>query len=504
MTSVDELVMRPVAEAPRAPAGTVAALVVAALTVSVTSTLGTPLIPTIAESKGVSLETAQWMLTITLLVGAVVTPILGRLGDGSRRRRLLQVTLGSVGVGAIVAATAGSFPQLLVGRALQGIGYGTVPLAIALAREILAGEQQRRAIATLSITVAVGAGLGFPVTGMIAQYADYHAAFWFAAVFAAAALALVTMKLPDGAGNGSGVRLDVPGAVLLGVGLAALLLAVSKGASWGWGEPSTIGLLVSAAVAFVAWAMVEWRTPHALVDLRLCAQRPVLGANVTAVLVGVGMYQGLALVNRLAQTPTSQGYGFSASLVVTGLVLLPLSLGSLASQPLARVVADRVGMRLVLAAGCAVVGVSLAYSAVSHDHLGQLALLTLLLGVGVGTTFAAMPALIVASVPEHRTGSAMSLNQVLRTVGGALGSALAATVLSADTPAGSKFPAEGAFSTAFWIGAGACAAGLVVALAILPRFAAEAPGGPELDLLMEESAAGAGIGPSTFDGEGDE
>ncbi|MBI3256881.1 MAG: MFS transporter [Actinobacteria bacterium] len=499
MTSIDDL------RAVRTPGRITAALMIGSLTVSLTSTLGTPLIPTIARSQGVSLQTAQWLLTITLLVGAVMTPVLGRLGDGSQRVRLLQITLGSVVVGSLVAGTADNFTQLLVGRAIQGIGYATVPLCIALARELLAGEQQRRAIAALSITVAVGAGLGFPVTGLIAEYADYHAAFLFAAFFGAVAIILVRRHVPPSTAASVPVQLDWVGAILLGIGLSSLLVAISKGSTWGWGQPSTLGLTLLGLAVMGVWGVVELRTPHALVDLRLSAQRSVLGPNLTAVLVGVGMYQGLGLVNRLAQTPTSEGYGFAASLVVTGLVLLPLSLGSVVSQPLARAIGKRFSMRVVLASGCVVVGLALAYTAGNHDHLGQLALLSVLLGIGVGTTFAAMPALIVATVPEHRTGSAMSLNQVLRTVGGALGSALSATVLAAHTPAGMHFPDEGAYTIAFGIGALACLAALVVTLAVVPssttveRMAAE-----DIDLLMEESGAGAGVGPSMFDGEDDQ
>src|SRR4051795_7266400 len=208
----------------------VAVLVAAAMNVSVQSTLGTPLIPTIAREQHVSLEAAQWMLTLTLLVGVVATPVLGRLGDGARRERVLLGTLAAALAGSVVAATANDFPQLLVGRGLQGIGYGTVPLCIALAREHLSGATQRSAIATLSITVAVGAGLGFPVTGLIAQDLDFHAAFWFGALVSVGALAAVWFIVPrrPGSSSGGAVSLDVPGAVLLGSGLGSVVLAVSK------------------------------------------------------------------------------------------------------------------------------------------------------------------------------------------------------------------------------------------------------------------------------------
>jgi MFS family permease len=490
--------------APVSPRVLTAALVLAAMTVSVQSTLGTPLIPTIAREQHVSLEAAQWMLTLTLLVGVVATPVLGRLGDGARRERVLFATLGAVLAGSVVAATSQSFAQLLVGRGLQGIGYGTVPLCIALAREHLTGRAQRSAIATLSISVAVGAGLGFPVTGLIAQDLDFHAAFWFGAIVSVTALITAAVVIPRAQHGGRAVRLDIPGAVLLGGGLGAVVLAVSKAETWGWGAAPTVALLGGGAVALAVWTAVELRTPQPLVDLRLARIRTVLCANAAAVLMGIGMYVGMALVNRLVQTPRSAGYGFGASLVTTGLLLLPLSAGSLLSQPLARRGADRFGIRVTLAAGATLVALTLLALAGSHDALWEIAVVTCLLGVGVGSTFALMPALIVASVPADRTGSATSLNQVLRSAGGSFGSALGITLLTANTTAGSPFPADAGYTTAFAVGGLLCLTAAGLTLLLLPRVtAADRRADAEVELLMEAAAVGAGVGPSVFDGEGE-
>jgi MFS family permease len=249
------------------------------------------------------------------------------------------------------------------------------------------------------------------------------------------------------------------------------------------------------------WVVVELRTPQPLVDLRLARIRTVLCANVAAVLIAMGMYVGMALVNRLVQTPRSAGYGFGASLVTTGLLLLPLSGGSLLSQPLARKVADRFGIRAALASGAALVAVTLLALAVSHDALWEIAVVTCMLGVGVGSTFALMPALIVASVPAERTGSATSLNQVLRSAGGSFGSAVGITLLTAHTTAGSPFPSDGGYTTAFAVGGLLCLAAAALTLALLPSATAvHRRGDAEVELLMEESAVGAGLGPSVFDG----
>jgi predicted MFS family arabinose efflux permease len=358
----------------------------------------------------------------------------------------------------------------------------------------------------LSITVAVGAGLGFPVTGLIAQALDFHAAFWFGALFAAGSTLAVVLLVPKASGRVGAIRLDVPGAVLLAGGLAALLLAISQGETLGWGSATVLLCFALALVLLVAWVRVELRRADPLVDLRLVSQRAIVGANLAALLLAMGMYVAMSLVNRLMQTPEATGYGFSASLVTTGLMLLPLSLGSLVSQQITRRVIARYGIRVVLPAGALIVAATLLWLALMHGHLFDVAVATALLGLGVGCSFAAMPALIVASVPAERTGSATSLNQVLRSVGGALGSAVGVAILSAHHPAGDAFPQESGYTVAFLAGAVVCVATAALAILLAPPRPAAAAARAEVEdeqerLLMEEAAVGAGVGPSVFDAE---
>jgi MFS family permease len=480
-------------------------LVVAALVVSVVSTLGASLIPTISHDQHVSLASAQWVLTVTLLVGAVATPVLGRIGDGPLRRQTLVATLGVVCFGSAVAALSGDrFWQLLIGRGLQGVGYATVPLTIAIAREVLAGDAARKTIAVLSVTVAVGAGLGYPVTGLIAQQLDFHDAYWMATVLSVVAgwgILKIIPRAPRAAAEAPR-RFDVTGALLLGGGLAAGLLAISQGEEWGWGSGRTLAFALAAAVLLAAWVRVELRVADPLVDLRLMSARAVMGANASAVLIGFGMYMIMSLISRLAQTPASTGYGLGASLVATGLLLVPLSIASLVSAPIARAIGRRFGMRVVLPLGALVVAAAGLLLAVAHGHMADLAIATALSGIGIGCSFAAMPALIVASVPNERTGSATSLNQVLRTVGGAIGSAVSAAILTAHTVSGSVLPRASGYDVAFVLGGAVCALTAIVAWVLVPARAVprDEADDPEVALLMEEEAASA-MGPSVFDGE---
>lgn len=462
MTSTDDKV--PVDAPPPSPL-LVPALVFAVLTVSVMSTLGAPLLPLISVDLDVPLASAQWVVTLLLLVGVVATPVLGRLGDGARRDRVLAATLATMAVGCVTAATAGSFEQLLAGRALQGVGYGIIPLTIALAREHVAESRRADAITTLSITAAIGTGLGFPITGLIAEWLDYRAAFWFGALFSCAAVLTVLLVAPRGTPSSRRVRIDVPGAALCAIGLGALLLAIARGSSWGWTSPEVIGLGAGGLLTLAAWALVERRTREPLVDLALVTHPAVAAANIIGLMMTTAMFSGLVLVSLLAQTPESTGYGFGASVLTAGLLLVPFAFGSIASQTLLRLAGRRLAIRSVLLLGAAGVAVAETSLGLWHGHLWQIAATTALLGVGVGTTLAAMPTLIVANVPPDRTGSSMSTNNVMRITGAALGTALSVSVLTAHTSPGAVHPPSSGYTMAFvlaGIGAALAAAAIVV------------------------------------------
>ncbi|MER5805768.1 MFS transporter [Streptomyces mirabilis] len=443
-------------------------LMFTALSVSVISTLGAPMVPTIAREQHVSLSTAQWVLTATLLAGAIAGPVLGRLGDGPRRRGAIQGALVGVFAGSVLAAVAPSFPLLLAGRALQGLGMGLVPLAIAVARDYLPVERMRSGIASLSITTSVGAGLGYPVTGVIAQHLDYRAGFWFATLLSAVALVAVTRVVPVGS-SVPRRPLDVTGATLLCSGLAVILLALSQGVDWGLASAATLGCLGAGAVILAAWIVQALRARHPLVDIRLIRNRAVLAANTTALLMGIGMYAVLSLVNLYTQVPAAAGYGFHLSLTATGLVLMPISLGSITANRFASALVSRIGLNRVLPLGALVTGVDLVMLALWRDHASVLVAGTFLLGTGVGAAYAVMPLLIVRHVPTSETGSATSFNQVLRTVGGAVGSATISAIMLAYTPASGDTPRATAYTAALLVTAAASFLGVIAALVLPPR-----------------------------------
>lgn len=439
----------------RSPRALVPVLLFVGTVVAVISSLGAPLVPAIAETMGASLPAAQWSLTVTLLVGAVATPVVGRLGDGRHRRRVVLVVLAVTTLGGVLAALPLGLGWLIAGRGLQGFGLGLTPLAIAAAREALEGERSRRTIAALSITVVAGVGLGYPIAGLVAQLGGVHAAFWAGAGISLLALLAAAAVLPAPLGAAPR-RLDVVGAVLLGAGLAALLLALAQTEVWGWSSPAVWLLAGAAALALAGWVRWETRTAQPLVDLRLARGRTALSAHAAALLVGIGNYLLLAAVPILAQAPPGGDAGLGTTIVVAGLILLPFSAASVLAGRLARALADRAGAHVVLPAAALVQAGAFVLFELTRTQLWQLFVVMAVAGLGVGAAFAAFPALIVSAVPPSETGSAMSLNQVLRYVGFALGSALTATLLGAATPAGADVPGRSGYTAIGLVGLTVC------------------------------------------------
>jgi predicted MFS family arabinose efflux permease len=461
-------------------------LVYLALVTSVVSSLGAPLIPTIAHDTHVSLASAQWSLTISLLVGAIATPTLGRLGDGRHRRPAVLGALTAVLVGCLLAALPGPFWLLLVGRALMGIGLGLVPLTMAIARDHLVGERRARVVGLLSITAAAGIGLGYPLTGLIADAWSFRAGFAVGAVVVAVALLLALVAVP-GVTDRPPRPLDTVGAALIAAGVAALLLAIAEAEVW---RASVVAALIVGSVLTLAlWFWHELRTAHPLVDLRLVKDRTVLTADLTGLLAGIGMYALISMIIRFAQTPRSAGYGFGATIVASGLLLLPLSVLSMASSRIAPMLGRRFGQRAVLPIGCGVFVLANLVFALERDSYASVAIVMALGGLGVGCTFAALPGLIVSSVPAEETGSAMSFNQVLRYVGYSTGSALSATVLEGHTPQGQSLPTADGYTTVAMIG--------IAILVVAGIVSALVPGRPvEADEELVEESLVDGVPPT--------
>lgn len=436
--------------------GTLPVLIAIAALVAIISSLGAPLIPSIAQSDHVSLSAAEWVLTAALMMGALATPAMGRLADGPRKRRVIEVALAVVAVGCVLSAVSSSFLVLVIGRGLQGVGLGLLPVTMAIARSQFSSDEAGKAIAALSVSAAVGAGLGYPVTSLIAQFFDYRAAFWFGAVIVVSALALAVVVLPDRS-DGRSRRFDRLGMATLGAAVVGISVVLSEGGSWGWTSLPSLALIAFSAVVLYVWIVHELKITDPLIDVRQVRNRSVLTADVSAFLIAAAMYLFLPIVIEFVQIPAANGYGFGSSILVSGLVFVPLSVGSFVASRCLTAYTKRFGVRSMIPFGSLMFATSTLVFAVEHRALWEAFFAAGLAGIGIGFTFAAMPGFVVRAVPASETGSAMGLYQVLRSIGLSLGSALAAAVLVSFTPRGHIYPSYEGFRVTLIVATALCA-----------------------------------------------
>jgi predicted MFS family arabinose efflux permease len=443
----------------------VPALMFIALVVAAVGSLGAPLITSVATTFGVSLASAQWTLTITLLSGAIATPVLGRLGAGPHRRGTIISTLGVVVAGSALTVLPLPFAWLLVGRGAQGAGLGLTALMMGVARDHLPEDRGAATIALISVASTIGIGVGYPLAGLLTELGGVRAAYGLGLFVTAAAFlaALRSMPVPPA---GRSARVDLPGTLLLACGLFLVLLLASETTLWTRHLALGVALAALAVLVLGGWVACERQSAAPLVDVRLLRHRAVAGANAAMLAGGAGMYLLLTLITRYAQTPPGAGYGFGLTTFVAGLVLVPFSLLGFVAGKLTPRLRDRFGAPLVLAGSAIVVLGAFALFATARSNLVELLAAMAILGFGVGSFSAAMPGVILAVTAKSETSSAMSFNQVVRSVGFSLGSAVGGLVLAAGTEAGRLFPSDSAYTTAALIGIAAMALTAIMSLAL--------------------------------------
>jgi MFS family permease len=251
-----------------------------------------------------------------------------------------------------------------------------------------------------------------------------------------------------------------------------LLLPVSKGADWGWGAPVTLALLASAVVVLGVWGWWELRVARPLVDLRGTARGPVLLTNIASIAVGFAMFATALVFPQLLQLPESTGHGHGLSMLAAGLCLAPGGLVMVTLSPVsARLSAGR-GPRTTLVTGCAVIAGGYLASLLMLGRVWQIVVAGALVSAGVAIAYAAMPTLVMNSVPPSETGAANGFNTLMRAVGTSACSAVTGVLLAHLTQdaGGVAVPSLTGFRVTLALGAAAAAAAALVAL-LIPRHA---------------------------------
>jgi MFS family permease len=411
------------------------------------------------DQRGVS-----WVLTAYLLSSALLTPVLGKLGDRFGKRPLLVTALGLLVLGSVVGALAHELPVMVLGRVLQGAGGAVLPLAFGLIRDLAPEPRVGSTVGIVAAMSAVGGGLGVLVSGPIVEGLGISWLFWLPAI-ANGLIALALLKaIPKRRVRAAG-GVNWIAAGLLSAALVCLLLPLSLGPDEGWLTPVTLGLFAGAIVFAMFWVIVESRSRNPLIDMAVFRLRPVWTANLASLLFGVGLYSATGYIPSFLQVPTAAGYGFGASITRSGVLFVPITIvmfvTGLLSGPLMRALAPKT----VLVIGAIPPVISFAWLAFAHDQLWEVVTATAIGGVGFGVALSALSRVVVHAVPTTQTSAAAGMNANIRTIGGALGAAVVASILS-DHPGILGRPSEAGFTLAFAALAAAALASLLACLLI--------------------------------------
>jgi EmrB/QacA subfamily drug resistance transporter len=454
---------------------TFAVLLVGVSAYALLQSMVAPVLATLIQDLHTTQDTATWLMTGYLLSASVATPILGRIGDELGKERMLLVTLLALTAGSVLAGLAHSVGIMIIARVIQGLGGGVLPLSFGIIRDEFPASRVGGAVGIVSALMAVGGGLGLLVAGPIVEHLSYHWLFWIPMIMTALAAVATFLFVPESPVRTPG-RINWGAAVLLSAWLVALLLAVSEGPTWGWGSAKVVALFAGAAVGLPLWILVELRASEPLIDMRMMRIPAVWTTNLVAVLFGVAMYTTMTFLPQLVQTPRAiAGYGLSASITQSGVYLLPMTAGMFVLGILAGPLAIRFGAKRVLVAGSVISLPAYVLLAVAHDQSWEIYLTSLLLGAGIGLAFSAMSAIVVEAVPAGQTGAASGMNANIRTIGGAIGSGVAASILASGVTAAHPIPRDSGYSSTFWFLAGAALLAAGAALIIPARHRSAEP-----------------------------
>ena len=454
----------------------VAVLASAGIAASITQTMVTPLIPQLPTIFNTSASNTAWVITATLLAAAVAVPISGRLGDLFGKRRMIIVLAIPLILGAIVCAIAPTVEVMILGRAMQGLGSGMVPLGIAMLRDLVPKERLSSAIATVSATLGVGGAIGMPVAAAVVDFANWRALFFGSAVVSLIVVLAIVKFIPALPAGAAGQRFDWLGAIGLTIGLISLILAVSQGSTWGWASPVILGLFGIAVLSLLLWGIWETRTKDPLVDLRTAIIPRVLLTNIASIFVGFGMYASMLVMPQILQLPSQTGYGLGQTILAAGLWMAPAGLMMLLLAPVGGRLSDARGPKFTLVLGVSILALGYGVGLLGMGSTWGLLATSIVVNSGVALAYGAMPAIIMGAVPRSETAAANGFNTLMRSLGTTSGAAVVGLVLAQMTIdfGGVAVPSESGFRVTLILGAGISVVAAILA-ACIPAAAKRMP-----------------------------
>lgn len=454
------------------------ALLIAEIAAIFETTMIFAALPTLIREFGDPV-TAGWLVTSHSLIGTSAALMAGRLGDIYGRKQVLLIMLAIAVVGSVMSAISSNFLLIILGRALQGCATALIPLSIGILREALPSDRVPVAIGLMTTGMGAGTAAGLVLGGWIIDHYPWHTLFIVSSVMLAVAWVAIKLMIPARAGHPPRNPIDWIEGILPVPGITSVLLGISLSNTMGWLNSSVIGLIVLGLAIVAYWARRSLRADEPFINLRLLARRNVAVMIGIAMLLSMGTLQITIVFSAYTQNPTWTMAGLGLSATVAGLAKLPSNVLSFFAGPFSGWLQQKRGMRLpVLAAGLlAMVGWLLALA--FPTTIVQVVLLLCVISFGTTMLNAAIPNVLVASVPEERTSEAIGAMSVLRGMAQSIGSQVIAVMLAvgaiATADGGAQIPSPTGFRiTMAWI-AGLTLAAALLAFLLRPTVAHEEP-----------------------------
>jgi MFS family permease len=401
-----------------------------ALLVTYVETMVIPGILTIQRDFATSSSITSWITSALLIVGSAVSPLFGKLGDSYGKKKMFLVAMAFYIAGVGIAGFAPTIYFLILARAVQGVGFAIMPLALAIITDVFPKERVAIAQGIISATFAIGASAGLIVGSYVVQDLGwqwaFHTAFLLSLVLFAAVMRVVKRDRP-----GQKVVLDYAGAGILMSGITLLLVYLTEGPSLGWLSYEEMVLLIPGAVLTLSFFVYENRKTNPLIHMGLLKIGNIFISNMVGLASGTAMFLLFFGVIYYAELPLP--FGLNLDIVAAGLVLAPATLVMLVAGPLIGRMTARFGPKPVLLFGAVVSALGIALFIVNRGTTMDLTVDSAVSFIGMVSIIIPIVNMISISLPRENVAVGLGMNTMLRNVGGAIGPVLATTMMTTYT-----------------------------------------------------------------------
>ena len=424
-------------------------------------------IPTFMRVFDADSAAVGWTTTAYLLVGAALAATAGRLGDIFGRRTVLVAVLAAAACGSLISVLAVDLWMVTLGRGVQGLAAGALPLSFGLVRELLPRRRVPLAIALLGGIVPICAGAGALLAGVLLDHGGWRPMFVVATAMGAAAALIALIGVPRTPGLKPRPTVDMVGALLLVPATGGVLFGVTQGESWGWTDARVLASIGAGLVALALWVWWERRVREPIVDVRQFTDRKVGLTTLATILVGLGPMGATTIMTPvIMQLPDRAPVGHGLSATASGVVMLCIAVVGYGGSALSGRIAQAAGARLSLLTACSLYIAGAVMWVFLVQSLPGTVVCLIFMNVGSAFAFSALPILVVEAVPSAQTGAATGMNRVILNIAVACGLSLTSVLMAASTAPGTHLPTERAITSGCLFIVGASVIGLLLALLI--------------------------------------